>query len=60
MDETETANRKSNPTIQDVGGIAGALARALEERRKNMMMHSDGSDNSDSSDGANDSEWEDE
>ncbi|CAD5225802.1 unnamed protein product [Bursaphelenchus xylophilus] len=49
--EVET-NRKSVPGSQQMGGIAGALARALEERRKNM-------NNSDESEAENDSEWED-
>ena len=56
VDPTEPENRKSTTNIQDLGGIAGALARALEERRKNMM-NSEDSDESENED--NDSEWED-
>jgi hypothetical protein len=41
VDATESENRKSASNIADIGGIAGALARALEERRKNMT-NSDG------------------
>lgn len=42
VDQAEVENhRKSVPGTQDLGGIAGALARALEERRKNMN-NSDG------------------
>uniref|UniRef100_A0A914R858 WH2 domain-containing protein n=1 Tax=Parascaris equorum TaxID=6256 RepID=A0A914R858_PAREQ len=36
VDKVAIENRKSTPNITDVGGIAGALARALEERRRNM------------------------
>ncbi|CAD5218430.1 unnamed protein product [Bursaphelenchus okinawaensis] len=51
VDQQEVeSNRKSVP--EPMGGIAGALARALEERRKNM-------NNSDESEAENDSEWED-
>jgi len=31
-------NRKSATALTSFDGIAGALARALEERRKNMMQ----------------------
>lgn len=41
VDKAAIENRKSTPNITDVGGIAGALARALEERRRNMH-NSDG------------------
>ncbi|KAI1725170.1 WH1 domain-containing protein [Ditylenchus destructor] len=53
VDPTETENRKSASQIQDLGGIAGALARALEERRKNMVNSEEESAED------NDSEWED-
>ncbi|VDM39119.1 unnamed protein product [Toxocara canis] len=41
VDKAAIESRKSTPNIADVGGIAGALARALEERRRNMH-NSDG------------------
>lgn len=40
MEKDSVDSRKSIPCAAD-GGIAGALARALEERRKNMA-NSDG------------------
>jgi hypothetical protein len=55
VDANEADNRKSASNLQDMGGIAGALARALEERRKNLGN----SDDSDESEEENDSEWED-
>ncbi|MCP9266166.1 BMA-WSP-1 [Dirofilaria immitis] len=56
IDKEEIENRKSLPNATDVAGIAGALARALEERRRNMRN----SDESESEEEANnnDSEWE--
>uniref|UniRef100_A0A915PHV9 WH1 domain-containing protein n=1 Tax=Setaria digitata TaxID=48799 RepID=A0A915PHV9_9BILA len=56
VDKEEIENRKSIPSTTDVAGIAGALARALEERRRNMRN----SDDSESEEEANnnDSEWE--
>ncbi|TKR60707.1 hypothetical protein L596_027911 [Steinernema carpocapsae] len=56
VDPTDVENRKSSNSLQDMGGIAGALARALEERRKNMRDSSDSEDD----DERDDSEWEDE
>lgn len=41
VDKEEVENRKSISNVADVVGIAGALARALEERRRNMR-NSDG------------------
>uniref|UniRef100_A0AC35U6P2 CRIB domain-containing protein n=1 Tax=Rhabditophanes sp. KR3021 TaxID=114890 RepID=A0AC35U6P2_9BILA len=46
-------NRKSATTVSDAGGIAGALARALEERRKNMLVSDSESDGDN-----NDDEWD--
>ncbi|EJW72821.1 hypothetical protein WUBG_16272 [Wuchereria bancrofti] len=56
VDKEEIENRKSVPNSTDVAGIAGALARALEERRRNIRN----SDESESEEEANnnDSEWE--
>ncbi|CAG9539147.1 unnamed protein product [Cercopithifilaria johnstoni] len=56
VDKEEIENRKSIPNATDVAGIAGALARALEERRRNIRN----SDESESEEEANnnDSEWE--
>ncbi|KAI6206745.1 hypothetical protein M3Y94_00947600 [Aphelenchoides besseyi] len=54
VDQPEAENRKSASNVSEIGGIAGALARALEERRKNIN-NTDESDNSDT----NDSDWED-
>nr|CAD2181614.1 unnamed protein product [Meloidogyne enterolobii] len=51
---TVEQNRRSGGGLQDFGGIAGALARALEERRKNIQPD-DSSDSS--SDSSTDSEW---
>uniref|UniRef100_A0A915LRX2 Uncharacterized protein n=1 Tax=Meloidogyne javanica TaxID=6303 RepID=A0A915LRX2_MELJA len=51
---TVEQNRRSGGGLQDFGGIAGALARALEERRKNIQPN-DSSDSS--SDSSTDSEW---
>lgn len=45
-------NRKSNSNLNEMEGIAGALARALEERRKNMLV----SDSEDSD--ADNDEWD--
>ncbi len=36
VDKAVVENRKSTVAVNEMGGIAGALARALEERRKNM------------------------
>lgn len=55
VDKAAIENRKSTPNIADVGGIAGALARALEERRRNMH-NSDDSEEEEAEN--NDSEWE--
>ena len=38
VDPAEQANRRSVPALADIGGIAGALAKALEERRNNMQL----------------------
>ncbi|KAI6180902.1 WH1 domain containing protein [Aphelenchoides besseyi] len=54
VDQSDAENRKSTSNVSEIGGIAGALARALEERRKNIN-NTDESDNSDT----NDSDWED-
>uniref|UniRef100_A0A914CBA7 WASp n=1 Tax=Acrobeloides nanus TaxID=290746 RepID=A0A914CBA7_9BILA len=54
VDQAEVENNRKSLTLQDMGGIAGALARALEDRRKNMRN----SDDSDESSGENDDEWE--
>uniref|UniRef100_A0A914W4B8 Uncharacterized protein n=2 Tax=Plectus sambesii TaxID=2011161 RepID=A0A914W4B8_9BILA len=55
VDKAEVENRKSAVGSTEMGGIAGALARALEERRKNMRDSEESSDD----EAANDSEWED-
>ncbi|KAH7729443.1 WH1 domain-containing protein [Aphelenchoides avenae] len=55
VDASDSENRKSTSNLTDMGGIAGALARALEERRKNLRN----SDDSDETEDENDSEWED-
>ena len=34
----EQEKRKSENTLMEMGGIAGALAKALEERRMNMAL----------------------
>uniref|UniRef100_A0A0K0EWQ7 WASp (inferred by orthology to a D. melanogaster protein) n=1 Tax=Strongyloides venezuelensis TaxID=75913 RepID=A0A0K0EWQ7_STRVS len=50
--DNEVQNRKSSTNIYQAEGIAGALARALEERRKNMVA-------SDSEDSVSDNdEWD--
>uniref|UniRef100_A0A8R1XZS7 WH1 domain-containing protein n=1 Tax=Onchocerca volvulus TaxID=6282 RepID=A0A8R1XZS7_ONCVO len=57
VDKEEVENRKSIPNATDVAGIAGALARALEERRRNMR-NSDESESEEEEANNNDSEWE--
>jgi hypothetical protein len=41
VEQTEVEQNRRSGGLQDLGGIAGALARALEERRKNIVQ-SDG------------------
>lgn len=56
VDKSVSEKRKSGGGVDNVGGLAGALARALEERRMNMGM-----DDDDDEDGDKDSEndWSD-
>uniref|UniRef100_A0A7E4V320 WH1 domain-containing protein n=1 Tax=Panagrellus redivivus TaxID=6233 RepID=A0A7E4V320_PANRE len=53
VDQNAVAERRKSVSVQNLDGIAGALARALESRR-NRMNQSDSEDEE-----ANDSEWED-
>lgn len=46
VDKTVTEKRKSGG-LDTVGGLAGALAKALEERRMNMGMDDDDDDDGD-------------
>lgn len=55
VDKTALETKKTTTPLEDVGGIAGALARALEERRKNMR---DSEESEEEEEEANDSEWE--
>uniref|UniRef100_A0A0N5A389 WH2 domain-containing protein n=1 Tax=Parastrongyloides trichosuri TaxID=131310 RepID=A0A0N5A389_PARTI len=50
--DSSNPNRKSSSNVTEMEGIAGALARALEERRKNMLV----SDSEDSD--ADNDEWD--
>ncbi|VDN07697.1 unnamed protein product [Thelazia callipaeda] len=58
VDKEEVENRKSVPNSADVAGIAGALARALEERRRNMRNSDESDSEAEEETHNNDSEWE--
>lgn len=42
--EVEESEKRKSAVAEDYGGIAGALARALEERRQNMGLDDDSSE----------------
>lgn len=48
VDPAEQANRRSVSGLGDMGGIAGALAKALEERRNNMQLDDSSDDDGNS------------
>ncbi|KAL3077540.1 hypothetical protein niasHS_012246 [Heterodera schachtii] len=54
--DVEINRRSVGSGVQEIGGLAGALAKALEERRRNIMNSEDSSD-SDSE--TNNDEWDD-
>ena len=43
MDASSEKDKRKSVGAGDVGGLAGALARALEERRQNMGLDDDDS-----------------